>query len=309
VHRLPPRRSLLLLALLGACSSSPARDKAPAAVDDAALAALSDDDKRSDDARPAACGPELVGEDIAPGLRVERIRAWIDPPLPVGDRCILLVRIDPRLYEMKLLSESEHGQRLSAPAWAAKFGLVAVTNASMFHDTGKSTGLMVNGKHVNNANVNTQFGAFMAFDPVDDKSPPVNIFGEGCDGFDLAKIRKDYRVVVQNYRLLGCDGSAIKWKDQKIYSAAAIAIDDADRVVFVLQRTPYRPTAFAQMLASDKLGLRAAMYVEGGPEASVYAKGTDVVINAIGSYESLFLENDGNVRAWPIPNAIGAAPR
>lgn len=303
-------RWFALLALLCACSNSPDR-KPPSAEDpqavrrsDAGVAA-----RAAADARPPPCGPDLVGEDIAPGLRVERIRGWIDPPLPVGDRCLLLVRIDPRRYQLTLLTESEHGERLSAPQWADKFGLVAATNASMFHDTGKSTGLLVSGKHVNNANVNAQFGAFMAFDPVSDKSSPVAMFGEGCAGFDLGQVRKDYRVVIQNYRLLGCDGSAIEWKDQKIYSAAAVAMDADDNVVFVLQRTPYRPKAFAEMLASDKLNLTAAMYVEGGPEASVYAKGTDVVINAIGSYETLFLEDDSNVRAWPIPNVIGAAPR
>ena len=293
---------VVVIALIAACSRGSDRGE-NRHVDDAAIV------RTSDDARRRTCGNDLSSQEIAPGLRVERIRSWIEPPLPLGDRCLLILRIDPARYELRLLTEREHGKRRPAPRWAADFGLVAATNASMFHDDGRSTGLMVDGDRINNGAVNVQFGAFLAFEPVAADAPPVVMLGSSCDGFDLDRLRSAYRVIVQNYRLLDCDGSALEWKDQKIYSAAAIAIDQDGHVAFILSRTPYRPKAFARMLASPRFRLRAAMYVEGGPEASVYARAGGVEIDEVGSYETQFLEDDGNSRAWPIPNVIGAAPR
>ncbi len=254
------------------------------------------------------CGEKLAGIDLAPGLRVERIRAAIEPPIPIGDRCLLLVRIDPAQHELGLYTAARDGGPRTAREWASDRGLTGAINASMFTDSMRSTGLMVDGDHVNNGTDNGAFGGFFAFNPTG-ADPPVAMFGRGCPGFDLDAIRTRYRVVVQNYRLLDCDGGPIAWKDEKIYSAAAIATDRAGRVVFALMRTPYRMDAFSKLLAQPELDLVAAHYVEGGPEATVYLRAGGLEVEAVGSFESLFVENDDNVRAWDLPNVIGFKPR
>jgi hypothetical protein len=114
--------------------------------------------------------------------------------------------------------------------------------------------------------------------------------------------------MVQNYRLLDCDGQAVPWKDEKRFSAAAVAIDGRGWVVYVHSRSPWRMTEFSQRLADPALDLKAAMYVEGGPEASLYVKGETETIREIGSFETDF--HDGsNVVFWPIPNVLTFAER
>lgn len=281
---------------LGGCSSPP-RDRPPPPRRDAGAAPPI--------APATATGCDEARAEIAPGVVVQRIRAEIDPPLSIGDRCLLVVRIDPARHRFDLLAAGRDGQRKTVREWADAHDLIGVTNASMFHDSGQSTGLMIDGDQVNNGDDNGQFGAVFAFDPVAAADPAVAMFGRGCPGFDLGAIRARYRVVIQNYRLLGCAGEAVPWRDDKIYSAAAVGLDRQGQVVFALMRTPYRMTALSQILASPALDLAAAMYVEGGPEASLLVRGTGAEILAIGSYESLFKESDDNVSLWALPNVIG----
>jgi hypothetical protein len=47
------------------------------------------------------------------------------------------------------------------------------------------------------------------------------------------------------------------------------------------------------------------MYLEGGPEASLYVKDGDFEAMHIGSYETGFNENDDNHTFWALPNIIG----
>ena len=65
----------------------------------------------------------------------------------------------------------------------------------------------------------------------------------------------------------------------------------------------------AKILAAPGLRLTSALYVEGGPEASLYVAAGGVTVNEVGSYETGFREDDTNVAFWDIPNVVGfAAP-
>lgn len=48
-----------------------------------------------------------------------------------------------------------------------------------------------------------------------------------------------------------------------------------------------------------------AQHLEGWPEASLYFKFNDLEIEAMGSYETGFNENDFNDTFWSLPNVIG----
>jgi len=74
-----------------------------------------------------------------------------------------------------LLTAAEHGAARTAPDWARDFGLTGVINASMFRSGGRSTGLMVDGTRVNNGTVNSEFGAFFAFDPMSPSASPTEL--------------------------------------------------------------------------------------------------------------------------------------
>lgn len=318
-----PLRCLLAASLLFACGSSSSRDPVPARSP--ADTAVGPTDASPTDASAAAgdtattaestCGTE---RELAPGLLWHSAPADKEPPLAspqitANDRCLRMLRIDPSRYRLRVLTAFEHGTPRSAPSWAAEFGLLAATNTSMYRPNNRSTGLLIHDGTVNNGKDTSKFGAFLAFDPVSESDPPVAMFGRGCPGFDLSAIRARYRSIVQNYRILDCEGKAIAWKDPKLYSAAAVAMDSVGRVVFIHARTPYLMRDLANMLAAPQLGLQAAMFVEGGHEATLHVQVGDVVATLVGSYESAAGEAHDkqldNQIAWPLPNILGVVAR
>jgi hypothetical protein len=131
------------------------------------------------------------------------------------------------------------------------------------------------------------------------------MFARGCPGFDVARIRARYRTVVQSINLLDCAGRPIPSAGRRAYSASAVGLDREGRVAFVHTRTPYTMGGFRRILASPAVGLVSAMYLEGGPEASLFVHAPGAHVQAIGSFEHGFVENDDNHEFWEIPNVLG----
>jgi Phosphodiester glycosidase len=261
-------------------------------------------------ASAGSCGPATA--EVAPGLTVQRYASPIPPAAPAGDGCLTVVRIDPARYEFRFLTAlADGGSRATLPAWADRFHLTGAINASMFGTHEKSAGLLVAAGKPNNDHDNAHFGGFMAFDPEDTALPPVAFTGRDCAGFDIDALRKRYRSLVQNYRLLDCDGKPIHWKDPKIYSGAAIGMDAGGRVVFLHTRSPWTMTDLGRILASPEIKppIHDALFVEGGPEASLYVASGAYKLQGIGSYETGFQDDDSNNRFWDLPNILGFMPR
>jgi Phosphodiester glycosidase len=245
-------------------------------------------------APPAPCA--RPAPTLPAGVTAER---WPMRAKPIaGEACIDVVRIDLARYRLRALSEVP-GR--TAPAWRDAFHLAAVINAGMFHDTGAPVGLIVEGSDVRGSD-NPKMGGFFAWDPTGD-GPRVTVAGRDCAGFDLAALRARYRSVVQSYRLLDCDGKAIAWADPKQYSAVAIGVDRAGRVAMIHARGAITMAELSRELADHDL--TGALFLEGGPEASLVAGS----LALLGSYETGFVENDRNDRWWVLPNVIGAEPR
>ena len=242
---------------------------------------------------PLACADDTTP---SPGLRVEHVAA--------EDGCVTLVHIDPARFRLRLLTALADGGIRTAPEWAREFGLTGLINASMYAPDQRSIGILVAGSSVNRDHDNERLGAFLAFDPVDtkdEKDAPVVLTGRDCKGFDLPALRKRYRSIVQNYRLIDCDGKPVPWRDARRFSAAAVGLDGDGRPVFVHARAPEQMSAFAELLA--RRGLRAAMYVEGGPQASLYVHAGNVEVAEMGTG---LLPNSS---FFQIPNVLGFLPR
>jgi hypothetical protein len=243
---------------------------------------------------PAAAPDPCTGTTTPrPGLAVEKI--------PGRDGCVTLVRIDPARFRLRLLTALAEGGSRTAPTWAHDFGLTGLTNASMFAPDQRSIGLLIAGASVNRERDNERLGAFLAFDPIDDGDTPVVLTGRDCAGFDLADLRRRYRSIVQNYRLLDCAGQPVTWKDARRFSAAAVGLDANGHTVFVHTRAPANMSELAVALAEH--GLRAAMYVEGGPEASLYVESGAAVVSEVGTNVL------GTSSFFKIPNVLGFQPR
>ena len=251
------------------------------------------------------CSRELVA--LGPGLFASR--EPIDAqPATGGAACLDIVRAELASYRLRVLTASRDGHARSAPDWRDTFELAAVINAGMFHDTGQSVGLLVENGIAVGAD-NASFGGVLAFDPRSPNDPPVAITGRGCRGFDVAALRERYRSLVQSSRLLGCDGAALHWKDRKRYSAAAIGVDRSGRVVLLHARSAVTMTELSRALAAPELDLAGALFLEGGPEASLLARGRFATIARVGSYEDGFREDDTNHDFWQLPNVIALEPR
>ncbi len=246
---------------------------------------------------------------MAPGLLVERVFASEESPVKGGDRCITLVRVDPARYRFVLLTAKAHGGDKPVTEWLRQHKLTGVINASMYGTDRRSVGLMIDGPVVNNGHDSEKFGGFLAFGPTKPGLAPISFLGRSCPGFDLSALRERYKTVIQNYRLLDCEGKAIPWKDEKVFSAAAIGEDKQGRVVLIHARTPYSMTAFGAMLAAPALGLTSAHYVEGGPEASLLVEAGGAKVRELGSYETNFRPDDTNDEFWAIPNVVGFLPK
>ena len=61
-------------------------------------------------------------------------------------------------------------------------------------------------------------------------------------------------------------------------------------------------------LAVSKLDLAGALFLEGGPEASLVVRGSDGELQRVGSYEQGFVENDENRSFWWLPNVLALEP-
>lgn len=252
---------------------------------------------------PRADVPRPPFVTLEPGLEV--VRRWPGADGDSRGEPVTLVHVDPSRFELKLLTAAEHGGARPVDRWAAEFELVAAINASMYLPNLRSTGLMVDGDRVNNPSVNVRFGGVLAFGPRRDGLPAVQLVGLDCEGVDVDSLRAQYTTLVQNYRLLDCEGEPIPWEDRKLYATAAIGLDDRGWIVFVHSGAPQQTASLAQWLAREDWGVAAAHFVEGGSDASLLVAGASERIEVIGSYEGTVAPRSFR----DVPNVLGIVRR
>ncbi len=197
---------------------------------------------------------------------------------------------------------------MTAKQWTERYGVTGVINASMYREDHRtSLAFMRSGSGVNNGKW-TKDNAVFAAGPRDEGLPPVQILDRKCQNVDGIVDR--YEIVVQNIRMLDCSRRNTWARQPRKWSTAAVGTDGQGRVLFIHCRSPYTTRDFIEILRGLPLDLRRLMYVEGGPEASLYVKveGGEPV-SRVGSFETGFLEKDDNTSFWPIPNVIAFAPR
>jgi hypothetical protein len=82
-------------------------------------------------------------------------------------------------------------------------------------------------------------------------------------------------------------------------------IDKLGNALLIFTRSPYTIRQFSEILLTLPLQIKNVMYLEGGPEASLYLDTNGKKMERMGSYETGFWENDTNQQFWPLPNVIG----
>jgi hypothetical protein len=241
---------------------------------------------------------------LEPGLEL----ALLDGPSGApGDGKIAVVRVDPTRYELRLLNASAPGEGalFTARAWAAKAGAAAAINAGMYgQDYRTSISLMRTRGHVNQRRISRE-KAVLAFDPLERAGPPVRIIDRECE--DLDRTAHGYGTLVQSIRMISCQRKNVWASSPRRFSAAAIGLDGKGRVLFIHARSAWPMHELVDALLALPIDLRQAMYVEGGPEAQLYARGAGREIERIGTFESTPGADGGG--AWPVPNVIAAVRR
>ncbi|MBI5547287.1 MAG: phosphodiester glycosidase family protein [Deltaproteobacteria bacterium] len=248
---------------------------------------------------------------LEPGLEL----AELDSPVKsvVGDSRLTVVRVDPQQRKLRLLSRvlEKLPDNPDAAEWARLYELPAVVNAGMYQMDFRSTVgySQVDGRVFNGAvHAGKNFQAYLAFDPREKGLAPVRILDPLCD--DVKAELKRYGTALQSIRMVDCKGKN-HWEQRKRkWSAALVGLDGKGRVLFIHARSPWAPTEFIDLLLGMKaLDLRQAVYMEGGPEASLVVGAGGTSLTRIGSYESGFNENDDNHRLWALPNVLGVVKR
>lgn len=241
-----------------------------------------------------------------PGLEEARFALESAGPAPRPE--LVVLRIDPARFAFRLLCAGEHGGRArTARAWSAEFGLTAVINASMYQKDGlTSVGLLSKAGYVNNPRRARGHNALLALDPRAPGLAPVRLFD--LTQTPLAKIRARYATLIQNYRLFTPAGQNLWRRWDQSWSSALVGQDHQGRVLFMICRKVYPLPLLVQRLLELPLGLRAAMYVEGGPEATLYAKDGARELSVVGSFGSKADATQANTAQWALPNVIGVLP-
>ncbi len=253
-------------------------------------------------ASPAAAGWRT----LAPGLWWG---VWTAPRRsPQGDSKLRILRVDPRRYRFRLLAAKEHGrQRRTAKQWSAEFGLLAAVNAGMYReDMLTSVGYLRNYRHLNQPRLMPKYKMVWAFNPLAPGLAPAKLIDLGCGEYALLK---RYASLSQSIRMLTCRGRNVWARQRQRWSNLAVASDTAGRILLVLCQSPYPVHDFINFLRRLPLGVVRAMYLEGGPQASLYVKVSGFERELWGLPEKHHPPSVATMGAWPLPNVVGVVPR
>jgi hypothetical protein len=251
--------------------------------------------------------PHVQWTALEPGIEYAAIEPAGPKELPI-DAHLHVVRIDPRKRRLEaVMSGGDDAKTRAAGAWCRERHLAVAINMGMYQQDGRTnTGYARKARYVNNGHWGAKYRAALGFAPTKPGAPPVLMA-------DLDKVGDkerlaDYETVVQNLRLVRA-GRNMWTKQDRRWSEAAVGVDKQGRVLFIFCRYPHAMKELNDMLLALPLDLDTAMHVEGGPEASLSIHAGKVNLDLNGSYETGFVENDGEQKQWPIPNVLGVRGR
>lgn len=222
-----------------------------------------------------------------------------------GDNKVYVLKINPDVYQLDLLSaKNRNTENKSVKEWSEEYGLVAAINAGMYRaDRKTNMGFMKNHDRVNNPTINNNYKSILAFNRKNTDVPKVQIIDLQAQNF---KDYKDqYDSFTQCIRMVNTQQQNVWQQSHKKFSMVSIGMDKKGNVLFIFTRTPHTVHDFVNILLQSDLDIYNMMYLEGGPEASFYVKTKDFEFGLMGSYETGFIEDDGNEELIAIPNIIG----
>lgn len=246
---------------------------------------------------------------LTKGLQYREINAPIKSE--IGDSKISLVRLDRDLFEFDVFSATNYDSiPKSVDRWAKKHKLNIVFNSGMYsqENTLLSRAFLKSGKHVNNPSIIEDFNLMMAMSPNAIHRENIEVLDLTCENFD--QIKNEFNSYAQGLRMIDCNGKPMFWK-KKIQSCsmiiAAEGIDNKFYIIFC--RSPYTHNQMIEFMLKMPYGIRNAIYLEGGPETSLFIDVNGHRIQKVGSWVSDTWESDENKHFWSLPNVVGVKNR
>ncbi len=215
---------------------------------------------------------------------------------------VVILRIDPTLYDFTVETASAEGVSLSLGEWARRKDLVAAINASMYLPDGvTSTGYLRAGDVINNGRIASLFGAFFVAGPDAGDLPGADLLDRSTDEWEARLGR--YRYVVQNYRMISADRRLLWKPGGPQHAISAVARDGRGAILFILCREPLTGVDFGKLLLDLPLDVRVVMYTEGGSQAGLLVH--TPVRRQLWMGRSLPDFLSGGHQGAPLPNVIG----
>ncbi|MEE9443532.1 MAG: phosphodiester glycosidase family protein [candidate division Zixibacteria bacterium] len=225
------------------------------------------------------------------------------------DSSITIVRINPKDWNLKILSISETGASRghSAREWCEKHNLTAAINGGMFDiDYKTHIGYMKSYEHINSSRRNKYLSA-AAFDPFGDDSPLFKIFD--LDEVSLDTLIANYNCVIQNLRLIKRNREN-RWEPRiRKWAEVALAEDFAGNALFIFCSEQVTMYEFNERLLALPINIITAQHLEGGIQAQLYLKNGDYEVNLSGDFSTGISINNQEGLVSQLPNVIGIYPR
>lgn len=248
---------------------------------------------------------EIPWQNLMEGLQY----AELDAPEKsvVNDSKLTILKLDPQKLDFEFLTASEHGQHpRTAPDWAKEFDKSIIVNAGMYryNKTQSNKGYMKNFGHLNNPVKNPYYNALLAMHPKDPQKPAFEIIDTYQKDWD--KIKNQYQSVCQGMRMIDENGTGMQFSKRPNQSCSMIlaATDTEQNLYFIFTRSPYTHRKMIAFLKGLPMDIRTTVYLEGGPETSLYINTGDTIVAKYGSYVSNTCDNDDNDHFRLMPNVI-----
>ena len=228
----------------------------------------------------------------------------------INDNKLTLIRFNPSIFDVDLIEYKKSNLLKTPDYWVDSFNYNIVVNAGMYdlNDDQKHRFFMQNLGVINNPILNPNAKGIIAFNSIYDTILNFDLFDLSTTSY--ADINKNYQTIIQGFRLIDDSGNPVFWdKNNQFCSMVVIAEDRLGFIYIIFCRSPLTHNQMTENLLSLDLGLRNAIYLEGGSKAAFSISDGDFKMNKMGSYVSNYYPFDNNFKMPKFPNYIGFIKR
>ena len=218
----------------------------------------------------------------------------------IGDSKLTIIRINKDSVEAYLkMATSIDSVSKTAEEWSDTFDFQLTVNAGMYDLANPliSKGFMKSDNSFNNKIINKSYNGICCIN-----KNRVDLVDLMCqNNFDLTKQESCF----QGMRMLDCHSEEMDWNRKKqACSMLIMGEDNFNNLYFIFSRSPYYHQDMIRFIKQMPFKLGLTIYLEGGPETSVYLNTPKKKMSLIGSYVSNTYPTDKNDHFWPLPNVL-----